>query len=113
MRFPSSIRAEAPLEGVTRALRMLGGVEQVRVDVEGRRRLRVPDLAADEDDVLPLVDQQAHEGVAQVVEPQLRPVATVELRSLHGASERLPWDRVVEPGSLQRSEDEIGVLGDT
>jgi hypothetical protein len=52
--------------------------ELVRVDRERDRRVRLSELAADEDDVTALGDQERRERVPQAVEANARPPLAIE-----------------------------------
>ena len=69
----------------------------------------MPELARHPDDVLALGDEEAGKGVAQVVEAQGRAVLAVELRPLHRPLESPPRNALVEPSSVARGEDVIGL----
>ena len=81
------------------------GVEEVRVDLQRDRRVRVAELAGDEDRVVPLGDEDAREGVAQDVERHaLRPARSAAFSSPRRGE-------VPVPGRLARrgAEDEVAV----
>jgi hypothetical protein len=61
-------RPELGLQRVPCPVGVPSGVEQVRVHRERDRRVAVPQLAGDEDDIQPLGDPQAGGGVPEVVE---------------------------------------------
>ena len=61
---------------------MLGSIELVGVHAERDARRGVAELARDEHDAAALSDEQAREGVAQIVETKLRPVAAVQASPL-------------------------------
>lgn len=88
---------------------MVGLLEQVRVDAECDVRVRVPELAADKDDVQALRDQKRGEAVTERVEgqPLARlvesgafdglPEAFADVAGVEAAPDRVAEDQLVRP----------------
>ena len=85
-----------------RALGLLDDVELVRVDAKRHGRVRVSELAAEEDDVRPLRDQERGEVVAQVVPAELLARAVVQPGILRRAIEAALRDVAPAEGARRR-----------
>src|SRR4051794_286815 len=80
----------------------------MRVDVEGERRRRVSELAADEDDVQALCNQERRERVPQVVESKPRLPRIVELCLRYSGAEAAATDvAVMHRRARERREDRV------
>ena len=84
---------------------MVGPLEQVRVDAERDRWVRVPELARNEHDVHPLSYQERGEAVSERMER--KPARRLEAGPLDGIAETVPDVPVVEFAAARGSEDEI------
>ncbi len=85
-----------------RALGLLDEVELVRVDAKRHSRVRVSELAAEEDDVRPLRDQERGEVVAQLVPAELLPRAVVQPGIIRRAIEPALRDVAAAEGARRR-----------
>jgi hypothetical protein len=84
---------------------VVGAVEQVRVHLQGDAGIRVPELAADVDDVQPVRDQERGEAVAERVERELS--RRLQPCTLDRLPEAFADVAVVEPAPERVGEDEV------